>query len=121
MRKMAKIVIILFGAISIILFWYLKVYLIRHPITMMHPVPTLTKNLPILKKLDRFICLTGGITWYMVKEKATGKEYLFFYEVYNGKLYLYVMDNKKRHKFERLSRKEFLKRFEQPVYGDAIK
>ena len=116
MRKILVIIICL-----LCLFYGIKLfrdYTIRHPIKMFHPFPTLTKKIPILKKIDRIFCLTGGFSWYVVKNKETGKDW-FVQITENGKIF--VMDREYRTGWIEISQDKYLDIFENPVYGEGIR
>lgn len=91
--------------------------LIKNPISLYHPCPRLTKQFPTLKKLDQMLWLTPGIRWYKVKDKETGKEYLFNMEWdYDKKIdVMRIMDYETRDKWINITRGEYFRRFDQPT------
>lgn len=81
---------------------------------MFHPCPKLSKAYPVIKTVDKVLCLTAGIEWYSAKEKETGRKYLiwFGWDYFNNKEIIAVIDDEKRDEWERLTREEYFNRFE---------
>lgn len=88
---------------------FLNPYLIRHPIKISHPFPSLTKTIPFLDYLDDSLYLTAGFQWYEVKEKNTNKKYLINFD---GEGIIKIIDEEKRDEWTVISREEYNKRFE---------
>ncbi len=106
---------IVFGILVFLLVGWLTLnYLKANNIILYHPFPKLTKQAPILRELDRFLCLSAGIHWYKVKHKLTGREYLF-HLLGNGNIE--IMDYEKRDEWILISQEEYLDNYTQPVYG----